>query len=265
MDIFTENILSPFNKTNYIRLPDCPVVEDFELLGRGNEEINDETNGIIVLDEASKYFNAREWQDKGRQKVIDWLIHSGKLGWDVYYQMQGLSQLDKQIRSTQVEYHIAVKNTAKWPIPFVTQISAIFGFKITLPKMHIGVYRQGVERDSLLVMRKFYKAQDLYNAYDTRQIFLDRDHPNANGIYTVLSNWYTKGRYIEKEAPSKLIRFIFGIIGYNWTEKAYQRAIEKMNRPPVKKHPLAEKLQKLDPDQRTRLFNALEQKGAFNA
>lgn len=223
MDFFPDAVLSPLCKSNFIRLPDCPTVADLHLLGRGNPIVDDENNGIIVLDEASKYFNARTYADKERQAMLDWLIHSGKLGWDVYYQMQGLMQIDKQLRETQVEYHIAVKRTDKWPIPFITPLAKLIGLNIRFPRMHMGTYRHGVQPDALIVDRKWYKAKDMYDAYDTRQVFLDRDHPKACGIHTVLSPWYTKGRHLPW-IPSKPLRYIFGMIGYDWTKSPRQQA-----------------------------------------
>lgn len=262
MDIFPENMLPPTCKTHFIRLPDCPTIEDLELIGRGNPVVDDEKNGLIILDESSKFFNARTFADKGRQAMLDWLIHSGKLGWDVYYQMQGLSQIDKQIRETQVEYVVNVKNTAKWPIPFVSTVGRWFGLEITFPKMHVGIYRQGVQHDALFIKRVWYKARELYNAYDTRQVFLDRDHPMACGIHTVLAPWYTKGRYLPW-IPAKPLRFVFGLIGYDWTKSPRQEVKKPIPRKP--KHPLVVQVGKLKPEDAIRHWKRLDALGAFNA
>lgn len=261
MDIFPEQMLGPMSKATFIRLPDCPTVDDLNAIGRGNEIIDDDLNGIIVLDESSKYFNSRQWGDKARQPLLDWLIHSRKLGWDVYYQMQGLEQVDKQLRATQIEYHVSVKRTDKWPIPFITPLASCFGLNIRFPRMHIGVYRHGCDRDSLLVDRKWYRGRDLYSAYDTRQVFLDRDHPKAVAIHSVLSPWHLKGRYL-KNVPSVWLRFIYGIVGFDWVQGCLQPLQE---RPPLRqKHPLCLVLSKLQPEQAVRHWKRLDALGAFN-
>lgn len=199
MDIFLEHMLPPHNRRTLFRLPDSPTVADFEAIGIGNELIDESKNGIIVLDESSKFFNSRTWGDKERQPLLDWLIHSRKLGWDVYYQMQGLEQVDKQLRTTQVEYHIAVKRTDKWPIPFITPIfKTLLGWDIRFPRFHVGIVRHGCDQHALLVDRKWYKGDQLYQSYDTRQVFLDRSHPKAVGLHSVLSPWHVKGRYMKK-------------------------------------------------------------------
>lgn len=257
MDIFLDQMLPASSRATLYRLPDCPTKDDLDAIGLGNDIVDDDKNGIIVLDESSKFFNSRAWGDKSRQPLLDWLIHSGKLGWDVYYQMQGLEQVDKQLRSTQVEYHVVVKRTDRWPIPFVTTLAKFIGFDLRFPKMHIGIIKHGCDYNAMVVDRKWYKAKDLYNAYDTRQVFLDRDNPQAVGLHTVLSPWHTKGRFLPSPPPL-LIRFIYGLLGKDWTK------IPVKPRPALKpKHPLVATLAGLPPDQAMKHWQRLNALGAF--
>lgn len=261
MDIWPDQMLPPLSRATIVRLPDCPTVEDMESLGRGYEgEYDDDRNGIIVLDEASKYFNSRQWGDKARQPLLDWLIHSGKLGWDVYYQMQGLQQIDKQVRDTQVEYHVSVKRTDRWPIPFITPAAKLFGLNVRFPKMHVGTYRHGCDSQALIVDRKFYRARDLWRAYDTRQVFLDRGHPDAVGLYTVLSPWHTRGRHYAW-IPPEWQRRVFAVVGYDWTQSPRQHAAKPPTRKP--KQPLVQLLAKLPPDQALKYWHRLNAQGAI--
>jgi len=259
MDIWPEKMLPATNRATFYRLPDCPTAEELEAIGLGydGDEIDDEKNGVIVLDEASKYFNARAYQDKTRQPLLDWLIHSGKLRWDVYYQMQGLSQIDKQIRETQVEYHIGVKNTRMWPIPFVTPIAGMLGFNVRFPRLNIGIIKQGVERESLVVGRKYFRAKDIFGAYDTEQKFLDRSHPLATGFHTVLSAWHVKGRHLHS-LPSPFLRFYYGLIGKDWT-------VLSLNMPKALKPklPMVVKLSRLSPDDAVRHWIRMDRLGAI--
>lgn len=196
LDVRPEMFGRPQCKTNFIRLPDRPTVEDFEAIGRGQEGVTEDENGYIILDETSTFFNSRAFGDKGRQPMLDWLVHSRKYGWDVYYICQGLSQIDKQLRETMIEYHVSVKRTDKWPIPFITPLTAALGYRIGFPKMHVGIIRHGVSHDAILIGRKWYRGRDIYPAYDTQQVFLDRQHPKAVGIHSVLSAYLVKGRYM---------------------------------------------------------------------
>jgi len=260
MDIWPEHLVSPLNKSTFIRLPDHPTVDDMNAIGLGHDEpfVDDDKNGIIVLDEASAFFNARQWGDKGRQPLLDWLIHSGKLRWHVYYQMQGLEQVDKQLRSTQIEYHISVKRTDRWPIPVITPLSKMFGMDIRFPRLHLGIIKHGVERDSLVVDRKWYKAIEIYNGYDTEQRFLSRDHPDAVGLHSVLSAWHVKGRYLPNP-PGFLYRFWCGIIGKDWAVGQSLKVVS-----PKSKHRLAVLLGKLPEDQAIRHWHRLNALGAFD-
>jgi hypothetical protein len=197
LNIEIDKLVPVHCKGSIIRIPDRPVIDDLLCMGKGQSGVLEEDNGVLVLDETSSFMNSRAWNDKSRQPLLDWFIHSRKYGWDTYFIAQGQEQLDKQLRTTQLEYHIAVKNTGKWPVPFITPIvSMLFGYRLTMPKMHLGIIRQGLDRDSLLIGRKWFKGIDVYEAYDTQQVFLDRDHDLAVGIHTVLSCYHLKGRYL---------------------------------------------------------------------
>jgi hypothetical protein len=206
VDIHLDKLMLPESRKTITRVPDHPTVEDLVLIGRGQDGVIEEDNGILVLDEASHYLNARQFQDKSRLSTLEWLTQSRKYGWDVYYIVQGLPQIDKQVRETQLEYVVNIKRTDKWPIPFITPITAfLFGDEhaIRFPKLRLAITKHGVERDSLVVSRKFYKAKELYPCYDTQQLFMHREHPDAVGVHTKLSAWHLKGRYMPPK-PTKI-------------------------------------------------------------
>jgi len=256
LDVYLEKFGNPHSRKTITRLPDCVDVSDLEAIGIGNETPDEELNGVIILDEVSKIFNSRTWGDKARQPLLDWLVHSRKKGWDVYMIAQGPEQIDKQLRTSLLEYWVTVRRTDKWPIPFITPIAkTLLGVELRLPKMHIGTTRHGFDQHALKVDRKYYKGAPLYPCYDTRQIFLDRDHPQAVGLHTVLSPWYTTGRYLP---PKRTFR---EWLLYQWNKPA---TID-LPRPPAKpKHPLVALLGKLPPDQAAKHHRRLDSLGAFD-
>lgn len=261
MDVNLEVLAGPLSRATIIRLPDYPTAADMEALGLGygveEDQINEDMNGVIILDEASKFFNSRSWGDKERQPLLDWLVESGKRRWDVYYQMQGLAQVDKQLRETQIEYHIAVKRLDRWPIPFITPLCGLFGFEVTFPKIHMGIILQGCSANALKVGRRWYKAKELYGAYDTEQKFFPRDHPKAVGFHTILSPWHTKGRYLPAP-PSKIKQFILGLRGIDWTKIEPESA-----KPEKAKHPMVQTIMHLPESQRVYHWHRLNALGAF--
>ena len=201
LDLDLSALVGPRSRATVLRLPDRPTADDLRALGRGQDGVVEEDNGLIVLDEVSTFFNARAWGDKERQPLLDWLVHSRKYGWSVWYVCQGLEQIDKQVRSTLVEYLVVVKRTDRWPIPVVSSVTGALGFRVTWPKCHIGVIRYGTERDSLVVERRWFRSAELFPAYRTQQVFLPRDHPEACGLHSVLSGWHVVGRYLGPPLP----------------------------------------------------------------
>lgn len=196
-DLHLEHMLPvDARKVDCIRLPDLPTVADFEALGKGSEGDYNESNfGLIVIDEGSGNFNSRDWADKGRQAVIDWLKHSGKLRWDVYIIVQNENMLDKQIREAFGEHLVICKRSDRMSIPFVSSITKLLGFELRPPKIHVGVVRYGLRSTDPVVDRWMYRAHNLYAAYNTEQKF---DRETSPGLFSYLPPYTIKGRYMNK-------------------------------------------------------------------
>lgn len=231
-----------------IRLPDKPGIADLELIGCGNESMNEEMNGLIVLDELASWLNAREWADKGRQAVIDWLIHSRKHGWDVMFIAQHLDQIDKQVRTALVEYHVPCGRLDRISVPlFGGLIRLLSGGWLSgrLPKMHFATMKYGTYPDSPKAESWWYLASDLYAAYNTRQVF---SSTYAHGVFSYLTPWHTKGRYL---------------VDWRVKLKAWFNGAAIRRPVAVPKLPLVALLQRLSPDERVRHWQRLEASGAF--
>ncbi len=77
-----------------MRVPDKPSVFDLNAIGLGNPLIcvvlkMNPRNGLLLLDECGTWFNSRDWNDKGRKELIDWIIRR-KRGWDIGFIVQDL-------------------------------------------------------------------------------------------------------------------------------------------------------------------------------
>lgn len=204
LDLTMEHLKRPMSKHTVMRIPDKPTVEDLESIGIGNDTYDEEKNGIIVLDELASWMNSRTFGDKSRQPVLDWLIHSRKKGWHVYFICQNITQIDKQLRESLVEYLVRCTRLDKVKIPFVGWLLNLLSPKLGyLPRCHIATVRLGIERDSMIVDRLYYRGDDLHAAYDTRQIFTD-SYPH--GPHSVLSAWHVDGRYRGPVVKTTLLR-----------------------------------------------------------
>lgn len=201
IDLDLVHLVGSRSRAYYVRIPDKPTVVDLEVIGCGNESYDEARNGLIVLDELGSWLNARTFQDKARQPVLDWLIHSRKKGWDVYFIMQNVLQIDKQVRESLLEYVGRCVRLDKVPIPFVTRVLSILSVGLVdlrVPRCHLVSVRLGAQPDGMVVDRWLYRGDDLHKAYDTRQIFSE-GYPH--GSHSVLSGWHTQGRYAKPSLP----------------------------------------------------------------
>jgi Zonular occludens toxin (Zot) len=199
MDIFLDKLMPAGNKSSVIRIPDKPTVADLELIGSGNATYDESLNGLIVLDELGSWLNSRTFQDKDRQPVIDWLIHSRKKGWDVIFQMQHINQIDKQVREALLEYVVRCVRLDKVKIPVVGGLIRFLtiGFHNgKLPRFHVANIRLGALPDAMKVDTDVYRADDLQAGYDTKQIFTPA-YPH--GAHSLLSAWHLVGRHRVKK------------------------------------------------------------------
>ncbi|WP_343547762.1 zonular occludens toxin domain-containing protein [Ralstonia sp.] len=163
-------------KVRVIRIPDKPSVEHLHAIGIGNESYDERRNGMIVLDELATWLNARTFADPKRQAVIDWLVHSRKRGWDVYFLCQNINQIDKQVREALVEYRVTCRRLDRIGVPVVGPLVKLLTFglvKLHLPQVHMASVRYGAEANAIIADRWVYRGKDLYKAYDTRQVFVD--------------------------------------------------------------------------------------------
>ena len=192
--------LDPFSKKAITRLPDVVTADDLIALGRGQSGVVEDDNGLIIIDESSKNMGAREWNTQGRAELLDWIIHSRKHGWDVYLIAQGVSQLDKVLRNTQIEYHVQITRTDKWRFPVVGWLGKLrkSGKPFTFPRMNIATIRQGFYPGAMVCDRIYFSGKQYYELYETQQIFLDRDNPKAVGMHSMLPPYLTHGRYLPK-------------------------------------------------------------------
>jgi hypothetical protein len=229
---------------NVLRVPDKPSLEDLTFAGRGQDSPDESKNGLIVLDELGAWFNSRGWQDKSRQGVIDWLLHSRKLGWDVYLIIQHPKMLDAQAREGLVEFLVTCRRLDRLRLPFIGGlIKTLTGVLVTLPKVHIGTVRYGMEKEALVADRWVYRAKELYSSYDTRQIFTEkRFHP-------FFLSW--------SPVPKKTLREHFEI----FLDGSPGRKPDFLHKP---KHPLVARIMKLPIEQRFAFYQRFSACGAFD-
>lgn len=197
LDLYTDAIYTQ-NKVCPTRLPDKPRAEDMEALGKGYEHEDDRHNdesryGLIVLDECGTWLNSREWNDKGRRKLIDWCLHARKKRWDIIFLIQDIEAIDGQIFRALGEHLVICRRMDKYKVPII---------KVKMPRFHVANVYYGRADKANHVDRWVYRGLDLYGFYDTMQEFNDGheyygdDLVDMRASYSLLSGWHLKGRYL---------------------------------------------------------------------
>lgn len=199
LDLNLSAMLGPRSRVTYVRIPDKPKAFDLLAAGHGNPTSYDEDlNGALVLDEMGTWLNTRTFGDKDRAAVLDYFAHARKHGFDTWYIMQNVVQVDKQLRESFIEQTVRHTSFAKVKIPFVGWIlGALFGERASFfPKFHTAVYRIGVNPQDMVTNRAMFTGKDIEPCYDTRQVFLE-SYPH--GTHSVLSPWHLEGRFLKPE------------------------------------------------------------------
>jgi hypothetical protein len=185
------------------RLPDRPDAGTLAALGSANESRDESKNGLLVLDECGVIFNSRDWQDKTRQGIVDWMLHSRKLGWDVILIVQAASLMDKQLREALCEMYVICRRLDRIKIPFIGKIGHVLTLGLwsgKMPRMHVATVRYGTGLDSIHAETWWYRGDDLFGLYDTKQRFR-RDY--EHGSFSFI-DWRGYTPPVVKELKPKL-------------------------------------------------------------
>lgn len=228
LDLFLENLCPDNDKVYITRVPDFPRSQDLFALGNAYPELDendpdtyDESkNGVVVLDELLTSFNSRSWSDKDRLNVINWIVLSGKKGWDLYFIGQSYDAVDAQIRDTVVDRIISCRSNENlypgmlWNSFIKPIYMRIYG------KGHFAFFYDGKAKvKSNFIYRIKFKRDDLHSCYKTGQIF-KKDVRLADG---------PKGKLIEIDD-----RVLFSAIGKNYFKKPMMELMV-VKQPKVKK------------------------------
>ncbi|MBI2779422.1 MAG: assembly protein [Gammaproteobacteria bacterium] len=200
LDIYLEHLLPATSRCTITRIPDKPTHDDLMAIGLGNDSTDETKNGALILDECASFLNSRDFADKDRSGFINWMLHARKRGWDVFFIVQDLGMLDKQIRDALIEHWVVCKRIDRIAIPFLTLFTKLFGFRLMPPRVHLAIVRYGIASVSPVSDRWVYRGASLYQAYDTRQVFRPINIKSRDaqivGPATILSAWHIRGRYI---------------------------------------------------------------------
>lgn len=195
LDIDLKAMFGAMSKKSVVRVPDKPCAWDLEAAGTGNPLYDESRNGGLFLDELGTWLNSRSFGDKTRAGILDFMAHARKHGWDTFYIMQNVLQIDKQVRESFLEFTTRHTRFDKVKVPlFGGLLSVLFGKRFAyLPRFHTAVTRLGTSPSEIKTDSAIFRGDELHACYDTRQVFRE-DYPH--GTHSLLSPWHVEGRYL---------------------------------------------------------------------
>lgn len=197
--------LPPRSRATATKLPYIPTSEHLNALGNGYDGDYDEDRfGLILLDEAGTWLNTRDWQDKERRGLFQWITHARKYGWDVALIVQDWEALDNQIRRAVCEIYVKCTRLDRVKLPYLP---------LKLPRIHRATAKYGGP-DGPLYKRWHTSGTELFMFYNTREAvrqevtYTESGPIDARGSWTMLSAWHLKGRYLPPRRPFSAALFI---------------------------------------------------------
>jgi hypothetical protein len=175
LNLFLDKFLPEDTKTLAYRLPDHPRLEDFQMLPPAYDPKYkaEDKNGLLVLDELGTWLNARNWNDKKRLEMLNWLFLSRKDHWDLILLAQDFEMIDSQVRTTLCDYLVQASRLDRQKIPYLAPALKFLGFNSFMPRVHRYHVFYGLSQQTPPVETWSYTGKDFYDGYDTNQKFLN--------------------------------------------------------------------------------------------
>lgn len=231
----------PLSKASCRVIPDRPNRGDLDSIGFGGE--TEDTAGVLIIDEAGTWLNARTWQEGERADILDWLTQSRKRYWDLMLIAQSASMLDKQCRDAVCEMVATIRRSDRM---------RVWGIK--MPKMHIAAVHYGLAENAPKIERWIYSGKEAQKCFMSYRLFgADAAH------YSVLPATHTKYRTAAAKTPREAIFRKLGIAHRPEGGRSPHRASFGP------KLPIVELLARLPIDERIKHWKRLHAGGVFGA
>lgn len=228
LTLYLDEFLPHDNAVISYRLPDHPRLEDLQLLPPAYDPKykGEDMNGLLVLDELGTWLNSRNWNDKKRLEMLNWLFLSRKDHWDLILLAQDHEMIDAQVRTTLCDYLVQASRLDRQKIPFLAPMLKFLGFNSFMPRIHRYHVFYGLSTAQPPVETWSYTGKDFYDGYDTNQKFLNGQEA-LNGTLIDMRATYS---FIP---ANYLTRHVF--------VARLQRQIAQLQNPNTKELPMAKK------------------------
>jgi zona occludens toxin len=139
------------------------VSEDLDELFRVRARGHGEGRAVMVLDEAHRWMNSRNWNAGDRGRIVDWMTAHRHYGFDVYLVTQYIEMIDKQVRAL-VEYRVRLRNLRRMKVAGISVLP--FNCFAAITELEGGTRGQAP-----IVKRDFYRLnRRVAGIYDTHAL-----------------------------------------------------------------------------------------------
>jgi len=207
LDLFLEHILPPENTTIAYRLPDHPRLCDFQMLPPAYDPKykGEDKNGLLVLDELGTWLNSRNWNDKSRLEMLNWLFLSRKDHWDIILLAQDYEMIDSQVRTTLCDYLVQASRLDRQKIPYLSGLLKFFGLSGMMPRVHRYNVHYGMSLQTPPQEQWSFTGKDFYEGYNTNQKFMNGLEPlggtlvDMRAVYSYIpANYLTRQVFVDR-------------------------------------------------------------------
>lgn len=202
MTLNLDKAMGSQSKVTALKLPYIPRELDLRALGEGYDVsagYDESKFGLVLLDEAGTWLNSRDWNDKDRRGLFQWVTHARKFGWDVALIVQDFEALDTQIRRAVTEIYVRCSRLDRVKVPFLP---------LRMPRVHVATGLYGGPMGSRF-KRWYSQGTTTFGFYNTteavRQEYIVTESGLVDGraVSSMLSAWHLRGRYL----PARLTSF----------------------------------------------------------
>lgn len=186
---------SKLSKASAWVLPDRPTRADLDAIGHGGE--TEEDAGLLVIDEAGTWLNARSWQGQEREAIIDWLTQSRKRRWDIILIAQAALMLDKQVREAVCEC-----------VARIRRLDRVRLLGVRMPRVHFAIVRYGLDQNAPVTERWIYQGKEAQRCFGSYRLF-----GADSGHYSVLPASLSKWRYLRPFGWRDAQRLFTAVLG----------------------------------------------------
>lgn len=161
--------LSKYKRADYTYCPNHEMTPDYFIkfkLDRYGEKHIPEGSMLIVIDECQLLFNARDWQQTGRNKWLSFFTQHRKFGYDIILIAQFDRMVDRYIRSL-IEYEYIHRKMSNFGWQG-KMLSLVFGGKTFIAVKRWYPLKEKVGSEIFHARKKLYSIYDSYATFDTK-------------------------------------------------------------------------------------------------